>query len=103
MHSVAVWRCVAISALICSVVSFAWSQASGSAAKRPFTFEDMMALKRIGEPVLSPDGKWVVFAAIDVNLEEHTRKSYLWIVPSEGGGTRGLTQPQTTPPRPRFP
>jgi len=102
MHSVAVWRCVAISALICSFVSFAWSQASGSAAKRPFTFEDMMALKRIGEPVLSPDGKWVVFAAIDVNLEENTRKSYLWIVPSEGGDARRLTAGQSTEDRPRF-
>ena len=27
-----------------------------SQAKRPFTFEDMMSLKRVGEPVPSPDG-----------------------------------------------
>src|SRR5437762_2967456 len=31
--------------------------------KRPFTFEDMMALKRIGDPQPSPDGKWVAFGA----------------------------------------
>ena len=30
--------------------------------KHPFTFEDMMALKRVEEPVPSPDGKWVLFA-----------------------------------------
>jgi len=24
--------------------------------KHPFTFEDMMALKRVGEPIISPDG-----------------------------------------------
>ena len=30
-------------------------------AKHPFTFEDMMKLKRVGAPVPSPDGKWVVF------------------------------------------
>jgi len=29
--------------------------------KHPFTFEDMMKLKRVGAPVPSPDGKWVVF------------------------------------------
>src|SRR5437899_2194078 len=34
--------------------------------KHPFTFEDMMALKRVGEPVPSPDGKWVLFSAVDV-------------------------------------
>src|SRR5436853_600272 len=33
--------------------------------KRPFTFEDMMALKRVGAPVPSPDGKWVVFDCED--------------------------------------
>jgi hypothetical protein len=28
--------------------------------KHPFTFEDMMKLKRVSEPELSPDGKWVI-------------------------------------------
>jgi hypothetical protein len=37
---------------------FAQSQPS---QKHPFTFEDMMKLKRVGVPVPSPDGKWVVF------------------------------------------
>ena len=41
--------------------------------KHPFTFEDMMQLKRIGEPMVSPDGKWVAFSAVDVNLDENTR------------------------------
>ena len=43
------------------------------AAKKPFTFEDMMSLKRIGGPVISPDGKWVLFAAVDVDLKENKR------------------------------
>ena len=33
-----------------------------------FHFEDMMKLKRVGEPVPSPDGKWVLFSAVDVDL-----------------------------------
>ena len=65
-------------------------------AKRPFTFEDMMKLKRVGEPVVSPDGKWVGFAAMDVNLDENTRKPHLWIVPIAGGEARRLT-PATGP------
>jgi dipeptidyl aminopeptidase/acylaminoacyl peptidase len=54
-------------------------------AKHPFTFEDMMKLKRVIEPVPSPDGKWVVFAAEDVDLEANTKISHLWIVPASGG------------------
>ena len=71
--------------------------------KRPFTFEDMMQLKRLSEPVPSPDGKWVVFAAQDVDLEANTRKSRLWIVPATGGDARRLNPgTDNEEERPRF-
>jgi dipeptidyl aminopeptidase/acylaminoacyl peptidase len=57
-------------------------------AKKPFTFEYMMSLKRIGGPVVSPDGKWVLFAAVDVDLKENKRTSHLWVVPMAGGTAR---------------
>jgi dipeptidyl aminopeptidase/acylaminoacyl peptidase len=50
-------------------------------AKHPFTFEDMMKLKRVGEPEVSPDGKWVIFSVVDVNLEANTKTPHIWIVP----------------------
>jgi dipeptidyl aminopeptidase/acylaminoacyl peptidase len=56
-----------------------------SQAKHPFTFEDMMDLKRVGEPVPSPDGKWVLFAAVDVDLAANKKTSHIWIVPLAGG------------------
>jgi dipeptidyl aminopeptidase/acylaminoacyl peptidase len=49
--------------------------------KHPFTFEDMMALKRVAEPVPSPDGRWVLFSAVDVNLDANTKTPHIWIVP----------------------
>jgi dipeptidyl aminopeptidase/acylaminoacyl peptidase len=73
----------------CSLTGFAQS-------KRPFTFEDMMQLKRVGEPIVSPDGKWVAFSAVDVNLDENSRKPHLWIVAVSGGEARRLT-PATGP------
>jgi dipeptidyl aminopeptidase/acylaminoacyl peptidase len=60
------------------------------AAKKPFTFEDMMSLKRVGGPAISPDGKWVLFAAVDVDLKENKRTSHLWVVPMAGGPARQL-------------
>jgi dipeptidyl aminopeptidase/acylaminoacyl peptidase len=62
-----------------------------SGTKRPFTFDDMMALKRIGSPAISPDSKWVLFGAVDVDLKANKRTSHLWIVPLEGGNARQLT------------
>src|SRR5690348_9593106 len=52
-----------------------------SQTKHPFTFEDMMALKRVEEPEVSPDGKWVLFAAVDVDLKANTKTPHVWVVP----------------------
>jgi dipeptidyl aminopeptidase/acylaminoacyl peptidase len=73
-----------------------------SAQKRPFTFEDMMSLKRVGDPVISPDGKWVAFSAVEVNLAENTRKSHLWVVPLAGGDSRRIADDKAGESRPRF-
>ncbi len=58
-----------------------------SQAKHPFTFEDMMKLKRVGEPVPSPDGKWVVFSVVDVDLATNKKTPHIWIVPLSSGAT----------------
>src|SRR5882762_2295672 len=73
-----------------------------SSGKHPFTFEDMMKLKRIGAPIPSPDGKWVVFDAEDVDLEANTKTSHLWIVPANGGESRRLNFSPNHEERPRF-
>src|SRR5438270_8489950 len=78
------------------------SPSVSASAKHPFTFEDMMKLKRLDEPVPSPDGKWVVFSATDVDLEANTKTSHLWIVPANGGESKRLNQTPNHEERPRF-
>ena len=63
-------------------------------AKHPFTFEDMMKLKRVGEPVPSPDGKWVLFSAVDVDLAANKKTPHIWIVPLAGGQEREIIADQ---------
>ncbi len=65
-------------------------------AKHPFTFEDMMQLKRVGEPTVSPDSNWVAFSAVDVNLDANTKTPHLWIIAASGGDAKRLT-PATGP------
>ena len=69
--------------------------------KRPFTFEDMMQLKRVAEPVVSPDGKWVAFSAVDVDLAANTRTPHIWIVPTAGGQEKKIISDQDAD-RPRW-
>src|SRR6266481_1926163 len=73
-----------------------------SSGKHPFTFEDMMKLKRVGAPVASPAGKWVVFDCEDVDLGADTKISHLWIVPAQGGESRRLNPTPNHEERPRF-
>ncbi len=66
-------------------------------AKHPFTFDDMMKLKRVGEPEVSPDGKWVIFSVVDVNLEANTKTPHIWIVPLSVGQESGNQEKSGVP------
>ena len=64
------------------------------AAGRPLTVEDLLKVKQVADPQVSPDGKWIVHE-LSVH-DEATRSNNvdLWLVPVEGGEPRRLT---TTP------
>src|SRR5437899_3024415 len=93
---------VAVSLVVTSSLLAQTPASTVFAGKHPFTFEDMMKLKRVGAPVPSPDGKWVVFDCEDVDLEANTKISHLWIVPASGGESRRLNPTPNHEERPRF-
>jgi len=66
--------------LILSLALIAFSLSLAAQSKHPFTFEDMMKLKRVGDPQVSPDGKWVIFSVVDVDLAANTKTPHIWIV-----------------------
>ncbi|MFZ0198083.1 MAG: S9 family peptidase, partial [Candidatus Sulfotelmatobacter sp.] len=73
-------------------------------AKHPFTFEDMMKLKRVGEPEISPDGKWVIFSVVDVDLAANTKTPHIWIVPLGAGQEKaGFSTAQDASPSANHP
>src|SRR4030088_3818288 len=75
---------------LASLVLIVFASPAFAQAKHPFTLEDMMKLKRVGEPEISPDGKWVIFSVVDVNLEANTKMPHIWIVPTAGGPEREI-------------
>jgi len=70
-----------IIALVSSARLFVSAQTSN---KVPLTHETMWMLKRVGAPVPSPDGKWVIFSLIEPAYDEKDQVSDLWIVPVDG-------------------
>lgn len=53
-------------------------------AKRAPTHEALWMMKRVGTPVPSPDGKWVVYSMTEPSYDEKEVSSDLWII-STGG------------------
>jgi dipeptidyl aminopeptidase/acylaminoacyl peptidase len=64
---------------------FAQAGAPSAEAKRPMTFEDLMAMKRLGETAVSPDGKWLAYSVTTVDLGKNTKTPELWLQKIEGG------------------
>ncbi|HMD28525.1 MAG TPA: S9 family peptidase [Steroidobacteraceae bacterium] len=75
---------------ICAIVTAACvalpleSLAEMPAATKPITHEALWMMKRVGAPVVSPDGKWVVFAVLEPSYEADKAVSDLWLVPVDG-------------------
>ncbi len=61
-------------------------------AKSPITHEALWLMKRVGAPIPSPDGKWVVLSLTEPAYDEKSQVSDLWIVPADGSApARRLT------------
>jgi dipeptidyl aminopeptidase/acylaminoacyl peptidase len=76
---------------------------SGTAlAGDAFTAVEMMKLKRLADPQVSPDGRTVLYSATEIDLAAGTRNTDLWTVPLAGGEPRRLTQHPKSDSRGRF-
>jgi dipeptidyl aminopeptidase/acylaminoacyl peptidase len=52
---------------------------AGAQQKRPMTFDDMMAMKRLGETAVSKDGKWLAYSVTSVDLKANTKTTVTYI------------------------
>ena len=87
--------------ILLALLVFGFTLPALAQAKHPFTFQDMMKLKRVGDPQVSPDGKWVIFSVVDVDLEANTKTPHIWIVPTAGGQEKQIISDQDAD-RPRW-
>lgn len=75
-----------VASLICPLLSIAFSVET-----HPFSVHDMLAMDRISEPQVSPDGKSIVFTLRKTDLEANRGRTDLWLVDVEGKNLRQLT------------
>jgi dipeptidyl aminopeptidase/acylaminoacyl peptidase len=71
----------------------ATTQTAGVPAKKPLTHETLWMMKRVGAPIPSPDGKWVLFNLVEPAYDPDKAVSDLWLMPADGATPpRRLTQ-----------
>ena len=60
-------------------------------ALRPIQIDDYFALKNVGSPEVSPDGKWVAYTVRTQDLENDSAETRIWMVPTVGGEALPMT------------
>jgi dipeptidyl aminopeptidase/acylaminoacyl peptidase len=73
-------RFYSLAVVFLAAAPICWAQ-----AKRPMTFDDLMAMKRLGATAVSPDGQWLGYSVTTVNLDQNTKTAELWLQKISGG------------------
>ncbi len=89
--------------LVVALVTLAGPAAALAQPAPPgFTVEEMLKLRRVADPQLSPDGTRVAFVITEVNRDQNTRTNHIWVVPTSGGEPARLAGGDKAEDRPRW-
>lgn len=77
--------------LFCLLLIIAASISFAQPATRPFSIHDMLAMDRISEPQVSPDGQSVAFTLRKTDLAANRGRTDVWLVGVDGNNLRQLT------------
>lgn len=72
------------------------------AAGRPFRFDELAKVKRVGGFSLSPDARWIAYAVATPDVAENLTRSAIWLEPAAGGQPRRLTSGEKRDSDPKF-
>jgi dipeptidyl aminopeptidase/acylaminoacyl peptidase len=78
--------------------------ATGAVGDKRFTIEDALALKNVGAPQFSPDGKRIAYTVSEWDRKENRRINHIYLVSTDSGksikltnGEKGESAPQWSP------
>ena len=71
-----------ITVVLAAVAALPLTAAEG-AVGTPITHELLWMMKRVGTPVVSPDGRWVVVSVLEPAYDPDKEVSDLWLVPAD--------------------
>lgn len=73
-----------------------------SAQNRSYTVDELLKVRRVSDPQLSPDGRHVAFAVGDVNFGDNRVVNQIYVVSIDGGEPKQLTNGKTSSSAPHW-
>ncbi|MCX6552459.1 MAG: S9 family peptidase, partial [Acidobacteria bacterium] len=75
---------------------------AAAADTRPLKVDDLFGLKDVGDPRISPDGKWVAYTVTSADLKKDSRDTDIYMAPIGGGEAIRVTTSDKAERAPRF-
>jgi dipeptidyl aminopeptidase/acylaminoacyl peptidase len=95
--------CIVFAAVALLALAAFPSPEARAQSKRGVTPEDYLAFKFVGDPHISPDGKWVAYVLTVIDQKKNRRESSIWLVPIDGTAEpRRLTSENFSANSPRW-
>ncbi|MDQ5844308.1 MAG: S9 family peptidase [Acidobacteriota bacterium] len=88
---------IALTIALLSLASVAHAQPN-----RRFTIEELLKVRRVSDPQLSPDGRQVAFTIGDVNFDANRTLTHIYVMPAGGGPMKQLTRGDSSANSPRW-
>jgi dipeptidyl aminopeptidase/acylaminoacyl peptidase len=73
-----------------------------AAQNRTYPIEDLLKVRRVADPQLSPDGKHVAFTVGDVNFDANRVVNQIYVTSTDGGNMKQLTSGDKSSSAPRW-
>src|SRR5712692_3178847 len=76
--------------------------AAASQAARTLTPDDLFAIRSVGDPQLSPEGKWIAYTVSALSADKDKAETQIWMIAVEGGDAIPMTATGYSASRPRW-
>ena len=73
-----------------------------AAQTRTYAIDDLLKVRRVGDPQVSPDGRRVAFTIGDVNFDANRTVTQIYVTSIDGGELKRLTDGQSSSSAPRW-
>ena len=67
--------------IVCLLIA---SSLEAQSPKRPILIDDLSKIRTVGDPQVSPDGKWIAYTVATVDAEKDKRDTDVWMVSWDG-------------------